>query len=304
MNDIVNENNLEKIIEDCKKIINEIEERGIEPKIKNTKVSKWLSSLEKSFNHKLEEDVKKFIKINKYNRVLKFIISNSNNIKPETIKEIISGSDLILDDSHKSENYFFEVDIADRLMKSINTPSSPKKIDLYSNTDIILNNDIFVECKKIHGENSFKDNIKKANKQIKNANLCSTQKAFIALELTVVFDSKKNDVIQLSNKNSEYFRDSYEKLGINDNYICNLNYRKVVQSLLVSKLEFIFIKLMNEFYRKNKKFKFDEHVIGIFYQYDTYFITPTSDLIPIRGASYYKLEEKTEDFFESLVTGI
>ncbi|HHV6871631.1 TPA: hypothetical protein ACUMXH_001701, partial [Haemophilus influenzae] len=78
----------------------------------------------------------------------------------------------------------------------------------------------------------------------------------------------------------------------------------IVQSLFNSKLEFLFQNMIKEFYRKNKGFKFDDHIIGIFYQYDTYFRTPTSDLIAIRGATFYPLKEKARDFFMSLVTGI
>ncbi|WP_434312354.1 hypothetical protein [Haemophilus influenzae] len=300
MNDIVNEIPLKDILEDINNLINKIEELGLEKKIKNTKVYKWLSSLENEFNKNYEDDIKRLIKLNKYRRVLNFIIENSSNIKPITIKEIISGSELILDDSDKSENYLFEIDIADRILKIMGRGN--KLVDLNSNTDIIFDNEIFVECKKIHRENSFKDNLKKANKQIQNAKLNLDQKAFIALELTNVFN--KNDVIELSNKISEYFRVKYKELENSENYIHDSNFRKIVQSLFNSKLEFLFQNMIKEFYRKNKGFKFDDHIIGIFYQYDTYFRTPTSDLIAIRGATFYPLKEKARDFFMSLVTGI
>lgn len=177
-----------------------------------------------------------------------------------------------------------------------------KLVDLNSNTDIIFDNEIFVECKKIHGENSFKDNLKKANKQIRSAKLNLDQKAFIALELTDVFN--KNDVLKLLHRVSEYFRINYKELESSGSYTNDLNFRKVIQSLFNSKLEFLFQNMIKEFYRKNKEFKFDDHIIGIFYQYDTYFITSTSDLIAIRGATFYPLKEKSRDFFMSLVTGI
>lgn len=300
MNDIVNESSLKYILEDINNLINKIEELGLEKKIKNTKVYKWLSSLENEFNKNSEDDIKRLIKLNKYRRVLNFIIENSSNIKPATIKEIISGSELILDDSDKSENYLFEIDIADRITKSMGRGN--KLVDLNSNTDIIFDNEIFVECKKIHGENSFKDNLKKANKQIRSAKLNLDQKAFIALELTDVFN--KNDVLKLLHGVSEYFRINYKELESSGSYTNDLNFRKVIQSLFNSKLEFLFQNMIKEFYRKNKEFKFDDHIIGIFYQYDTYFITSTSDLIAIRGATFYPLKEKSRDFFMSLVTGI
>lgn len=300
MNDIVNESSLKYILEDINNLINKIEELGLEKKIKNTKVYKWLSSLENEFNKNSEDDIKRLIKLNKYRRVLNFIIENSSNIKPATIKEIISGSELILDDSDKSENYLFEIDIADRITKSMGRGN--KLVDLNSNTDIIFDNEIFVECKKIHGENSFKDNLKKANKQIRSAKLNLDQKAFIALELTDVFN--KNDVLKLLHRVSEYFRINYKELESSGSYTNDLNFRKVIQSLFNSKLEFLFQNMIKEFYRKNKEFKFDDHIIGIFYQYDTYFITSTSDLIAIRGATFYPLKEKSRDFFMSLVTGI
>ena len=300
MNDIVNENSLKNILEDIKDLVNEIEELELEKKIKNTKVYKWLSSLENKFNKDSEDDIKRLVKLNKYRRVLKFIIENKSNIKLTTIKEIISGSELILDDSDKSENYLFEIDIADRLMKNIRIDN--EIIDLNSNADIILGSRFFVECKKIHGVNSFKDNLRKANKQILKAKLNLAQEAFIALELTNVFN--KNDVIELSNKISEYFRVKYKELENSENYIHDRNFRKIVQSLFNSKLEFLFQNMIKEFYRKNKGFKFDDHIIGIFYQYDTYFRTPTSDLIAIRGATFYPLKEKARDFFMSLLTGI
>lgn len=300
MNDIVNESSLKYILEDINNLINKIEELGLEKKIKNTKVYKWLSSLENEFNKNSEDDIKRLIKLNKYRRVLNFIIENSSNIKPATIKEIISGSELILDDSDKSENYLFEIDIADRITKSMGRGN--KLVDLNSNTDIIFDNEIFVECKKIHGENSFKDNLKKANKQIRSAKLNLDQKAFIALELTDVLN--KNDVLKLLHGVSEYFRINYKELESSGSYTNDLNFRKVIQSLFNSKLEFLFQNMIKEFYRKNKEFKFDDHIIGIFYQYDTYFITSTSDLIAIRGATFYPLKEKSRDFFMSLVTGI
>lgn len=300
MNDIVNESSLKYILEDINNLINKIEELGLEKKIKNTKVYKWLSSLENEFNKNSEDDIKRLIKLNKYRRVLNFIIENSSNIKPATIKEIISGSELILDDSDKSENYLFEIDIADRITKSMGRGN--KLVDLNSNTDIIFDNEIFVECKKIHGENSFKDNLKKANKQIRSAKLNLDQKAFIALELTDVFN--KNDVLKLLHRVSEYFRINSKELESSGSYTNDLNFRKVIQSLFNSKLEFLFQNMIKEFYRKNKEFKFDDHIIGIFYQYDTYFITSTSDLIAIRGATFYPLKEKSRDFFMSLVTGI
>lgn len=300
MNDIVNKSSLKDILEDINNLINKIEDLGLEKKIKNTKVYKWLSSLESEFNKNSEDDIKRLVKLNKYRRVLNFIIENSSNIKPITIKEIISGSELILDDSDKSENYLFEIDIADRLTKKIRIDN--ELVDLSSNTDIILGNRIFVECKKIHGKNSFKDNLKKANKQIRKAELNLSQEAFIALELTDVLN--KNEVLELSRKAYEYFRMNYKELDGSKNYIHDLNFRKMIQSLFNSKLEFLFENMIKEFYRKNKGFKFDDHIIGIFYQYDTHFRTPTSDVIPVRGATFYPLKEKSRDFFMSLVTGI
>ena len=300
MNDIVNKGSLKDILEDINNLINKIEELGLEKKIKNTKVYKWLSSLENEFNNNSEDDIKRLIKLNKYRRVLNFIIKNSSNIKPTTIKEIISGSELILDDSDKSENYLFEIDIADRITKSIGRGDG--LVDLNSNTDIIFDNKIFVECKKIHGENSFKDNLKKANKQIRNVKLNLDQTAFVALELTDVFN--KNDVLKLLHRVSEYFRINYKELESSGNYTNDLNFRKIIQSLFNSKLEFLFQNMIKEFYRKNKGFKFDDHIIGVFYQYDTYFRTSTSDLIAIRGATFYPLKEESRDFFMRLVTGI
>ncbi|MDU7785017.1 MAG: hypothetical protein E7J79_01685 [Aggregatibacter aphrophilus] len=290
---IVNSSNLSSLLQDAEKLVSELEGISVFENIKKSKFYLWLKKVKNRKNQDAKQLIPVFSKLYHYNRILEFVRDNIISIKEDTISHLISGPYNILDDSHQSENYFFEIDMASRF------PDGCSK-NLLSPTDIVINDNLFIECKKLHSYKKFEKNIKDANNQI--SNLKRDIKAFIALDFTDIF--KSNEYLELLAPIISFFKKYHLELN-GANFIENPNFRNVAMTLLSSALEFKFNELLIDFERKNPEFQFNRNVIGIFYQLYTFLELDDESIILVRGATYlpFDTSDETKRFFHDLASG-
>lgn len=303
MSDInINTSELEELINNSILLMDELEKieiQGEKPfeNIRATKFAKWLKKVKNKELRECKDKetlIKTFSKIYHYSRILNFVKEHQEEIKIDTLKHLISGSESNIDDSHKSEDYFFEIDIASRFKKE-----KPNLLDI---TDVIVNDNLFIECKKLHSIKKFEKNIKDANKQLDK--IPEKSLGFIALDFTDVFD--KNEYFKIIYPIITFFREKYSKLEIDD-FKSNPDLRQIISTLLSSSLEFQFNLLLDKVKKHNPDFKFNKNVIGIFYQLYIPIQFDEESLVLIRGATYLILKEDYKEFckelFLSLATG-
>ncbi|AHG72541.1 hypothetical protein X781_3920 [Mannheimia sp. USDA-ARS-USMARC-1261] len=303
MSDInINKSKLEDLINNSILLMDELEKieiKGEKPfkNIRATKFAKWLKKVkEKELrgNEDKETLIKIFSKIYHYSRILNFVKEHQGQIKTDTLRHLISGSETNINDAHKSEDYFFEIDVASRFKK--------EKLNLLDITDIIVNDNLFIECKKLHSIKKFEKNIKDANKQLDK--IPEKSLGFIALDFTDVFN--KDEYFQIIYPIITFFREKYSELEI-DNFKSNPHFRQIISTLLSHSLEFQFNLLLNKLKKHNPDFKFNKNVIGIFYQLYIPIQFDEESLVLIRGATYSILKEDDKELckelFLSLATG-
>lgn len=278
--------------------------------IEKQKVYKLLSKLKSS---PTQNDIcLALANINRFTRISPLLEKYKDDIKQDTIKRMIAGNEDADYYSEQSDNFFFEFDIATRL-KNRNENTI---IDLKTNNDVVIDNNIIIECKKIHSQSrsSFRDNISKAVTQINDGIDKSVGNVgFIAVDLTNVIDHEiiKSFFISIFN---EFYSQHKEILYSNDDIISetinNKNFRNITQSYSTNHLEYTFHKLFN---KKNNSIILSENILGIFFQAETYVVFENDEAalpVAFRMATYYinKKNKEHDDIirklFKSLQTGI
>ena len=235
--------------------------------ISKTKLQKFVNIADRS-DLDFQEICELCANINRFRRIRSTLELKKDSLNAITLEKLLSGSETSKFYSDASEDAFFEIDIAQRL---INQPYY-KSIDLNTDADIILNNHVAIECKKIHGSsaNSLKNNIEKANSQINTRikdNLCAH--GFIAVELTSQLDHSV--IQQKSQEIFDLFLFEYTKLDLPDTDIAGIvvndkNFQKTIQGVSGGLLELCF----ESKYRRCRKNPLGRNVMGVFYQAESY----------------------------------
>lgn len=248
--------------------------------VRNSKLQKWKDiSLENNVSP--TEKIPYVYQIHRYVRALRIIKKHYKNIKTETLKKIYKGT--IDDFTHESENFLFELEMASRLLCSKLYQEKNFSINLKERTDIIINNEIFVECKRIKSIKSFENNIRDANNQLEK--LKKGEFGIIALDISNLLKE-------------EYFGKIKEhEECINNIFDENIQlYDHVLQKLISEKYYSITEKL------NRLNFKLNERVIGLVCQAEI-LIPMQESFICSRAMKYEKiyLDEWIEELLESIL---
>lgn len=191
MSGIATEYNLDDIIKSIAKLITNLEEVFLEENkkvnVKSSRLGMLYKALKNIENYNPTQ-ISKLIEIAiKYNAA-NVIFDNGIQFNAEGIYPIIVGGfDLDSDTDGAYNDFLFEFSFAARFIEKL-LPLG-KKIKMETVCDIILDDQIAIECKYIHSKNSLKGNVRTAVSQINKrieANLAKS--GFIALDLTNLID--------------------------------------------------------------------------------------------------------------------
>lgn len=284
--------------------------------ISKTKLQKFMGT---SMNSVLSynDQCELYANMNRFRRIKNILEIKRDDLNRDTLKRMISGSadsDFYTD---QADDAFFEFDFAQRLVKTPNYQS----IKINTNSDIIFNDFLTIECKKIHSEkvNAFRDNIKKARSQIQESIITGTSTAgFIAIDLTCLVDhaairEKTQDAFNLfffGYKNLNQTDDQATQSTLHDK-----NFKSVVHGFAGGLLEFCF----NSLYRKIEGgAHLESNILGIFFQCESFIpIDNESDVAIFQRFASYEINDSFCDcregqetynavtkFFHSLPSGI
>ena len=252
------------------------DENEIRVNVSNTKLAKYLRDLS-DLNDNPDNSAQQ--KANLYFLVVKFLqleyflgIKNANvTVKPDDLRKIVCGQSDANDSGHEYNGPFYELSMASRFIKAFDRKIA---VDLSTDCDIIIADQIAVECKYILSEKRVSDNIQKAIDQLNNRVDKKLAKfGIIAIDLSNLFD--KAEVIEFSKKVFDRFVYHHEILNtqgikygelqqISDVIEQNKNYMKVIKSYLQNEIEMVFLrsvtnKVMENMHRDTK-------IVAIAYQ--------------------------------------
>lgn len=251
------------------KIQDFFDENEIRIKVSNTKLAKYLKDLTElndNPNNSAQQKANLYFLVVKFLQLEYFLgIKDAKvTVKPDDIKKIICGQSDANDSNHEYNGSFYELSMASRFVKAFDQKI---EVDLSTDCDIIIADEIAVECKYILSEKRVSDNIEKAIDQLNNRidkNLANW--GIIAIDLSNLFD--RAEVIEFSK--TVFARFVYHHEIINTQGICygdlekisdviekNKNYMKIVTSYLQNEMEMVFLRSVTnkvmEKMHKNKK---------------------------------------------------
>ncbi|BCX74770.1 hypothetical protein [Acinetobacter sp. Tol 5] len=299
------------LVEKFSNLINDIQKFLDHYKIKtNVNITKLASFLKALKDLNTNSDCNDQQKANLYYLVIKFLqlqyfldITNPRvRVKPDEIKKIICGKSNTNDSDQEYNGPFFEISTAVRFVKMTNAETD---INLDTDCDIILENEIAVECKYIRSENRISDNIEKAIDQIdKRIEAGLAKKGIIAIDLSNLFD--RENVIAfaksildrfiyhheiLNNQGVHYGKFKDVKSIIN----ANKGYSDIVGRYLQNEIEMVFLKALSN--KVDEKFQTSKHSVAITYEASFgigFEYNGQSVHFPIRCLSYYMNQNLSE----------
>lgn len=153
----------------------------------------------------------------------------------------------------------FEFSIASRFVESLDNYN----IDLSTNCDLIINQNIAIECKYIHGASKLEDNIKKARRQIcERINSELAKIGIIAVDMSNLLSSDRfNGIVDVSEKFTSQeemllkFKEYYSKLVIDklNMEINHIHENKIfgksnaIQAILLQSFNFVMINFEDSY---------------------------------------------------------
>lgn len=308
MSMIENHKDLNQIIQDYKELLSNLDPilKNIRPRssILKTKLSQYMKELENINSLDEKESTKLISIINKYNSIGSLLKSNNVKFNESELIKIIEGSFSFNETDDKANDILFELIIANRFLSREN--SQEIQIDMSNNCDLIINNEIAVECKYIHSKSNMIKNIDKAIKQIdKRISDKQAKYGLIALDLTHICQDKDfYNNIQLIYK---MFLDENKKLTnlyleneLLYSVVVNKNFKNCIHAYLTHTFETTFRSSFNP-----KKLNINTK--AIFYQCNFSFSFSYNDFtIPIssRNTTFYlndNLSEEEKKEIESLI---
>lgn len=182
----------------------------------------------------------------------------SNDVKNQ-LKKLIKREKNKKDGSQSYQDMLFEFSIVSRFVESLNNYN----IDLSTDCDLIINQNIAIECKYIHGANKLEDNIKKARRQIyKRINSELAKIGIIAVDMSNLLSSNTfNGIIDVHEEYSSQeemllkFKGFYSKHVIDklDMEIGNIHNNKIfsdsntIHAVLLQSFNFVVIDLKDSY---------------------------------------------------------
>lgn len=289
--------------------------KEIRPKsnILNTKLGKIkkdllnIENLDKNSLAKLCEIVVKYNSIN-------YIFNNNIEYNKKDLVKIIEGkSNYIQDSDEVYNNYFFELSMGVRFLlafKKLNL-----KINLDTVCDVLIDDNIAIECKYIHSSSNLVKNIRAAKKQIeKRITDGEAENGFISLDLSHIFPKEK--VQEFASYTFDKFIKNYERLrkkrriegDILQQIINDTNFSKIINSYILRELETSLYEELGFSYDMGDK------VLAIIFQSMNSFTFEYEEKIhPLttRAMTYFlntKLNEsetlKTQEYIHKLAVGL
>lgn len=143
-----------------------------------------ITSLDEDEQHKLIEIINKYTNLN-------CLLDGSVdiNFKRSDLFKMIEGQFTLDDKDQEYNDTFLELSMALRFAKSANVASI---INMHTDCDVIVSDEIAIECKYIHSSKQIEKNISCALKQIDNRVTSRLAKyGFIALDLSNIIDRGK-----------------------------------------------------------------------------------------------------------------
>lgn len=226
-------NNFEKIVKEEKPSTD----------ISNTKLYKIKEDLLK-FDDLDDKSLSKLLETAcKYNSINSLFKHDKCKFNKTDLIKILKGThDYTADSNEQYNDFFFELSMGSRFIQAFKNESVT--IHLNTDCDVIINNDIAIECKYIHSSSKIITNINKAKKQIETRIKDGlAQSGFIAIDLPHVYPHQKvNKFVQYTfNKfleNCEIFKD---KIPGNLVKIItdNKHFQNIIQTYISHELEVI-----------------------------------------------------------------
>lgn len=282
--------------------------KEVRPKstISSTKLGRYrkkldkLESLSQDEQHKLIEIVNKLTSLN-------CLLNNSVNInfKKSDLFKMIEGQFAFDDKDQEYNDTFFELSMALRFAKATNIESS---INMNTICDVIVGDEIAIECKYIHSPKQINENISYAIKQIDKRIASGLAKyGIVALDLSNVIDIEKaknfSDVLYADfysgHKRLEKNEDDVLKSILNDR-----NFSGILSNYLAHHVE---VEFYENLFRFPVMEKMTVNTKAIIFQATTSFsFSNTSRIIPVpvRVMPYFINPKLDEDEKHKIIKNI
>ena len=298
------------LLNNLDKVYKEIRPKSNILNTKLGKIKKDLLNIENLDNNSLAKLCEIVVKYNSIN----YIFNNNIEYNKKDLVKIIEGKlNYIQDSDEVYNNYFFELSMGVRFLLAFK--ESNIKINLDTVCDVLINDNIAIECKYIHSSSNLVKNIRAAKKQIeKRITDGEAKTGFISLDLSHIFLKEK--VQEFASYTLDKFIKNYERLRkkrriegdilqqiLNDN-----NFSKIIISYIMRELETSLYEELG--------FSYDmgDNVLAIIFQSINSFTFEYEEKIhPLttRGMTYFlntKLNEsealKTQEYIHKLAVGL
>ena len=210
--------------------------------ILNTKLGKIKKDLLNIYNLDNNSLAKLCEIVIKYNSINHIFNSDIKYNKNDLVK-IIEGKSIYIKDSNEAyNNYFFELSMGVRFLLA--SKKSNIKINLDTVCDVLIDNNIAIECKYIHSSSNLVKNIRTAKKQVeKRITDGEANVGFIALDLSHICPKEK--VQEFANYTLDKFIQNYESLrekrridgDILKQILSDNNFSKIIGSYIMLEVE-------------------------------------------------------------------
>ncbi|MER1725672.1 hypothetical protein [Enterobacter bugandensis] len=229
----------EQLLNNLSSVLAEVRPRTNILNTKLGKLKKDLSNIEELDSVSLSKVAELVVKYNSINCLFE---NNIHYDKDNLIKIIEGKADYSTDSNEKYNDFIFELSTGVRFFKALKGQEA--KIDLSGDCDVIVDDEIAIECKYIHSIKRLKENISNAIKQIeRRVNDKQARFGFVALDLSHVYDHKK--VQDFANYTFEHFVGNYEILKENkrieddvlDSIINDKNFNKIISCYMMNEVE-------------------------------------------------------------------
>lgn len=120
------------------------------------------------------------------------IFSGDMDFLKHNLLKLVSGSHSFSNLEEEHNDFYFEFDMALRYLLC----KEQKNINITSECDVIIDDDIAIECKFLHGESGFEQNIRKANNQIiTRIEDGLAKRGFISIDISHLVSKKRYKIL-------------------------------------------------------------------------------------------------------------
>lgn len=234
-------NEFSKLLKNLSEVLKETRPRT---DIRSTKLWKIKEDLEKIESLDCESMAKVAELVAKYNSI-NHIFENSITYNKHDLSKIIEGARNYQKDTNEEyNNYFFELSMGVRLFLALKHKETIAKVNLDGACDVIINDEIAIECKYIHSPSSLVKNIKKAKEQIEvRVSENQAKYGIVALDLSHICPREKVNIF--AKLVLDEFIEMYETMesrgridgSLLENIIRDRNFSKIIGNFIMSQVE-------------------------------------------------------------------